>query len=104
MFLTPDKKHFHHYFKKFGENKTLLYLIIFLVVPIFVYEKNLLPVYLIIFLTILYIPLFYYILKNDNYVYLKNQKIFFLFFSINIYFRTTTYRIIFIIFNFKLFL
>lgn len=67
MFLTPDKKHFHHYFlKKFGENKTLLYLIIFLVVPIFVYEKNLLPVYLIIFLTIsIYTIILLYFKKNE---------------------------------------
>ena len=67
MFLTPDKKHFHHYFlKKFGEIKTLLCLIFFLIVPIFIYEKNLLPVYLIIFLTIsIYTIILVYFKKNE---------------------------------------
>jgi UDP-GlcNAc:undecaprenyl-phosphate/decaprenyl-phosphate GlcNAc-1-phosphate transferase len=66
MFFTPDKNHLHHIFlRKFGETKTLYFLISFLIFPIIPYEANFLPAYIIIFLSLLaYVIIISYFKSN----------------------------------------
>ncbi len=66
MFLTADKKHLHHYlFVKFGNIKSVCYLILFLLVPLIIYEAKLIPISVLIILKlIIYIFVIIYLKKH----------------------------------------
>lgn len=67
MFLTADKKHLHHYlFNKFNLIKTLLLFIVLFLVPIVIYETNLLPSYMIILFLIFVYSFILIYLKRDE--------------------------------------
>ena len=67
MFLTADKKHLHHYlFNKFSSIKALLLFIVLFLVPIVIYEINLLPSYMIILFLIFVYSFILIYLKRDE--------------------------------------